>query len=157
MKALLDYICDQLEELERKASKEGKLSMAEIEYLDKLAHIKKSLLTSEAMWEDSEFSEAGGGSYGSYARGGQGGGSSRGGQGGGRSNAESGAYARGRGRGARRDSMGRYSREGGSYDGGSYEGGYSGADDFRMELQELMQDAPNEQIKMKLQRLMSEM
>lgn len=36
-------------------------------------------------------------------------------------------------------------------------GGYSGADDFRMELQELMQDAPNEQIKMKLQRLMSEM
>lgn len=156
MHKLMDYICEQMEELERKADKDGKLSMAEIEYLDKLAHIKKSLLTSEAMWEDSEFSEAGG-SYGSYARGGQGGGSSRGGQGGGRSNAGSGAYARGRGRGARRDSMGRYSRDGGSYEGGSYEGGYSGADDFRMELQELMQDAPNEQIRMKLQRLMSEM
>lgn len=142
MHKLMDYVCEQLEELERKADKDGKLSMAEIEYLDKLAHIKKSLLTSEAMWEESDFSEAGG-SYGSYARGGGGRGSNRSG----RSN-YSGAYARG----ARRDSMGRYSR-----DGGSYEGGYSGADDFRMELQELMQDAPNEQIKMKLQRLMSEM
>jgi hypothetical protein len=30
-------------------------------------------------------------------------------------------------------------------------------DDFRMELQELMQDAPNEQIKQKLQNMMSEM
>lgn len=149
MHKLMDYVCDQMEELERKADKDGKLSMAEIEYLDKLSHIKKSLLTSEAMWEESDFSEAGG-SYGSYARGGGQGGR------GGRSN-YSGAYARGRGRSARRDSMGRYSRDGGSYEGGSYEGGYSGADDFRMELQELMQDAPNEQIKMKLQRLMSEM
>ena len=144
---LMDYICEELEELERKAGKDGKLSMAEIQYGDTLAHFKKSLLTSEAMWEGSEYSEAGG-SYGSYARGGGGRGSNRSG----RSN-YAGAYARGR----RRDSMGRYSRDGGSYEGGSYEGGYSGADDFRMELQELMQDAPNEQIKMKLQRLMSEM
>lgn len=44
------------------------------------------------------------------------------------------SYARGRGRNARRDSMGRYSREGGyseergsSYRGGSYEGGMMGA------------------------------
>lgn len=35
------------------------------------------------------------------------------------------SYARGRGRNAKRDSMGRYSREGGSYDDGSYEGGSS--------------------------------
>lgn len=119
--------------------------MSEIEYIDKLAHIKKDILASEAMWESSDYSEAGGGSYGSYARNS------------GRSNARSGAYARGRGSNARRDSMGRYSRDGGSYDGG-YNGGYSGAeDDFRMEVQELMQSAPNEQIRMKLQKLMSEM
>lgn len=62
------------------------------------------------------------------------------------------SYARGRSRNARRDSMGRYSRDGGS----SY--GYSMAeDDFRMELERVMRDAPNEQVKMKLQRLMSEM
>lgn len=139
MHKLMEYICEELEELERKADKEGKLSMQEIEYADKLAHIKKSLLTSEAMWEESGFSEAGG--SGSYARG-QGGGSR-----GGRSN-YSGAYARGRS--SRRDSMGRFSR-----DGGSYESGYSG--DFRMELEELMQDAPNDQVRQKLQRIMSEM
>lgn len=58
-----------------------------------------------------------------------------------------GSYARGRGRNAKRDSMGRYSSE-----------GYSRAeDDFRMDLHELMQDAPNEQVRQKLQRIMSEM
>lgn len=72
---------------------------------------------------------------GSYARGNRGGRSYRG------------SYARGRGRNARRDSMGRYSSE-----------GYSRAeDDFRMELQELMQDAPNDQIRQKMQRIMSDM
>lgn len=141
MHKLMEYICDELEELERKAEKENKLSMAEIEYADKLAHIKKSLLSADEMWDDSEYSMA---MDGSYAQGGRGG----------RSNAMSRrSYARGRGRNARRDSMGRYSREGGSYD-----GGYSMAeDDFRADLQELMQDAPNEQIRQKLQRLMSEM
>lgn len=147
MHKLMEYICDELEELERKADKEGKLSMAEIEYVDKLAHIKKSLLSAEEMWEDSEYNDAGseggqshrGGS--SYARGGNRGRSYDGGS----------SYARGRGRNAKRDSMGRYSREGGSYN-------YSMAeDDFRMDLEELMQSAPNEQIKQKLQRMMSEM
>lgn len=84
----------------------------------------------------------------SYAGGSMAGGSyARGGRGGSRA-----SYARGRGRNARRDSMGRYSREGGSYDGYSM-----GDDDFRMEIKELMQDAPNEQIRQKLQRIMSEM
>jgi hypothetical protein len=31
------------------------------------------------------------------------------------------------------------------------------AEDFRADLEELMHDAPNEQVKMKLQRIMSEM
>ena len=58
------------------------------------------------------------------------------------------SYARGRGRNARRDSMGRYSNE----------GGYSGAEeDFRMELEELIEDAPNEHIKQKMRELMREM
>ena len=62
MHKLMEYICDELDELERKAEKGGKLSMAEIEYADKLAHIKKSLLTADELWEDSEFSNADGGS-----------------------------------------------------------------------------------------------
>ena len=58
------------------------------------------------------------------------------------------SYARGRGRSARRDSMGRYSRE----------GGYSRAEnDFRAELQELMHEAPNDHIRQKMQSIMSEM
>lgn len=156
MDKLMEYICDELEELERKADKEGKLSMAEIEYVDKLAHIKKSLLTAEEMWEDSEYSEAGGSSYAgresgqsrrggssyrggrSYARGGQGGGQGQGGGGGS-------SYARGQGRGrnARRDSMGRYSRE----------GGYSyGAEDMVQELRELMEDAPDDRTRQEFER-----
>ena len=53
------------------------------------------------------------------------------------------AYARGRGRSANRDSMGRYSRE----------DGYS-MDDGNMihELNELMQQAPNDRIKQEFQR-----
>lgn len=143
MHKLMDYICKELEELERKADKDGKLSMAEVEYIDKLAHIKKSLLTSEAMMEDSEYSGSMDGSYGSR--------SYRGNYD--RSYYSNGSYAGGRGRNARRDSMGRYSREGGSYD-----GGYSmGNEDFRTEMQELMQAAPNNQIRQKLQRIVSEM
>ena len=54
-----------------------------------------------------------------------------------------GSYARGRGRNARRDSMGRYSRE----------GGYSrAADDMVRELRELMQDAPDDRTRQEFQR-----
>ena len=59
---------------------------------------------------------------------------------------------RGRGRNAKRDSMGRYSSEGGSYEGGSYErggqGGYSRdeATDWMMrELGNMMEDADPKQ------------
>lgn len=70
-----------------------------------------------------------GGSYegGSYARGGRGGRS----------------YARGRGRNARRDSMGRYSSE-----------GYSRASEgIVMELRELMDEAPDDRIRSEIQTL----
>lgn len=170
MHKLMEYICDELDELDRKAGKEGKLSMAEIEYADKLAHIKKSILTSEEMWDDSEYSMAGAGSGqsrmmgggSSYRRGGGGGGSSRRGggssregssrEGGGGSSREGGSsyeggggssYARGRGRNARRDSMGRYSSEGYSM---------GGNEEMVQELREIMQDAPDEQTRMEFQR-----
>jgi hypothetical protein len=56
---------------------------------------------------------------------------------------------RGRGKNAKRDSMGRYSSDGGSYEGGSsYRGGYSRdeASDFLMDgLGELMRDADPKQ------------
>ena len=58
-----------------------------------------------------------------------------------------GSYARGRGANARRDAMGRYSSE-----------GYSKAEDeFRMDLQEMIKDAPNDHIRQKMQSIMNEM
>lgn len=156
MHKLIEYICEELEELERKADKEGKLSMAEVQYADMLAHLKKNLLKSEEMMgEEEEYSMAGGRSYegGSYARGGNrgGGGQSRRGgysmRGGNSYRYEGeGSYARGRGRNARRDSMGRYSSE----------GGYSMAgEDMIEELRDLMQDAPDDQTRMEFQRFIS--
>ena len=83
MHKLIEYICDELEELERKADKEGKLSMAEIQYGDMLAHFKKNLLKGEEMYgEEEEMYSMAGGSYEggrSYARGGNRGGGNRGG------------------------------------------------------------------------------
>ena len=74
MHKLIDFICDEMDELERKADKEGKLSMAEVQYLDTLAHTKKNLLKSEEMMGDG-YSMRGGvyegtyeGSYGGRSR-----------------------------------------------------------------------------------------
>lgn len=148
MHKLIEYICDELEELERKADKDGKLSMAEIQYADILAHTKKNLLKSDELWEESEYSNAyEGGSYArggnSYARGdNRGGGQSRRGgysiRGGNSYRYEGeGSYARGRGRNAKRDAMGRYSMAG---------------DEMIDELRDMMQDAPDEQTRMEFQR-----
>ena len=52
MHKLIEYICDELEELERKAEKGGKLSMQEVQYGDMLAHFKKNLLKSDEMMEE---------------------------------------------------------------------------------------------------------
>ena len=51
MHKLIDYICDELETLEKKAEK-GKLSMSEMEYVDMLAHTKKNLLKGEEMMDE---------------------------------------------------------------------------------------------------------
>ena len=63
MNAIFDYICDEIEEIEQKIQRDGKLSMTEIEYLDKLEHIKKDMLTSEAMMDSSYSND---GSYDGY-------------------------------------------------------------------------------------------
>ena len=133
MHKLMEYICDELDELERKADKDGKLSMAEMQYVDMLAHAKKSLLTAEAMEEEGYSMD---GSYDgnydgmsnrSYAR--------RGGRNTGRS------YAIGR-RNARRDAMGRYSGDGYSMD----------SEEMVEQLRQMMQDAPDDRTRQEFQR-----
>ena len=126
MHKLIEYICNEMDELERKADKEGKLSMAEVQYADMLAHLKKNILTSDAMMEADD------GYSGDYS------------------------YARGRGRGsnARRDSMGRYSGEDHMSNrapyrmgDGTYYRGYSRADakeDMIMQLKDMEKDADEE-------------
>lgn len=134
MHKLMEFICDELEELERKVEKGGKLSMAEVEYGDKLAHFKKNLLKADELWEEGDYSMAG-----SYENGGM----------------PNRSYARGGNRGGgRRRGANQY----GSYAGGSYMDGYSRADeDFMSELRGLMQSAPNERIRKKMQEIVSEM
>lgn len=128
MDKLMDYICDELETLEKKAQS-GKLSMAEIQYGDTLAHFKKNLLKADEMMNEGYSMD--GNSYRNrmypYAM----------------DNGNS--YARGRTGNVRRDSMGRYS-------GDRYSRrGYSMDDDFVAELQELKSNAPNEQIRQEFQ------
>lgn len=113
----------------------GKLSGGDYETIDKLTHSLKSIKGVMQMMEDEDgysgrMPDDMGGSYRMYSRNG---GSYRG------------SYARGRGRNARRDSMGRYSNN----------GGYSGDGDLVEQLNALMQDAPNETIKREMQRLVA--
>ena len=82
MHELINYICDELEELEHKASKDGKLSLSDIQYGDTLAHFKKNLLKAEEMHDGYSMSDGmyprrhpysyrrGANQYGSYAMGG---------------------------------------------------------------------------------------
>lgn len=76
---------------------------------------------------------------------------------------EEGSYERrGRGRNARRDSRGRYAREG-SYREGSYREGRRGSyyreggkEEFASELRELMQDAPDQQTRQQIQQMLQQ-
>lgn len=134
MKALVDFICDELDDLERKAEKDGKLSMAEMQYVDMLAHAKKSLLTADAMEEEGYSMD------GSYDSGSYEGNRSYARRGGNRNTGRS--YARGRGRNARRDSMGRYSNNGYSMD----------SEEMVEQLRQMMQDAPDDRTRQEFQR-----
>lgn len=128
MHRLYEYIDKELMEMERGVADGKRLSASELEYADKLAHLKKSLLTNEVMEEADGYSRH-------YDDG--------------RRMRDDGYSYAGRGRGARRDSMGRYSRGGYSYD--------DARDDIVKELRELMNDAPDEQTKKEFQRFISKM
>lgn len=136
--ALKDMLMQELEEYGRK----GEMSAGTLEIVDKLAHAIKNLCKIiEAAEEEEEYSSAGG----SYERGGNS--YARGGSGGGGSYRNS--YARGRGRNARRDSMGRYSSENRRYsrEGGMNRGGYSRADEMEEmveSIRSMMQELPQE-------------
>ena len=49
MHKIIEFLCREIDDLDRKVEKDDKLSMAEVEYLDKLAHTKKNLLKGEEM------------------------------------------------------------------------------------------------------------
>ena len=112
----------------------GKLTSGDLEYLDKVTHTLKSIKSTIAMMEN-EGNSYDGGSYddgysGRYSR----------------RSYNDGSYARGRGTYAKRDSMGRYSSRGYSRDDGMIE-----------KLRDLMEEAPNDQIRQDIQRLMQKM
>ena len=129
-----------------KFGKQGDISVSSLDKIHKLSDLYKNLCKIEILEEEAD------GGY-SEARGGRGRGRSS--YDGGSSYDDDMMYSerRGRGRNAKRDSMGRYSSEGGSYDGGSYRGGQGGssyeggysrhdAKDWMMsQLGEMMEDA----------------
>lgn len=111
-----------------------------LEVVDKLSHAIKNIDKIIEKYEEEE-----GGSYGynSYDN------SYRGGGRGNRGSYNYGSYGRGRGRNAKRDSMGRYASNNGE--------GYSRNADIASELRELMMDAPDEQTRMEYQRVISKL
>lgn len=114
MHKIKEKLMDELYEVEDKMKKAsgGKVSAGDLEYIHKLTDTIKNIDKIEMLEEGGGYSEesnwmADGRMYGTSYEDGM-------------------SYARGRGRNAKRDSMGRYSREGGSYDDDmSYERGSS--------------------------------
>ena len=148
MHDLKDLLCAELEDYAEKGKKSGKMSMGDLESIHKLTDTVKNILKIDALKEELGYSEDGhymgegriyGTSYddGMHRDGGY-------------------SYARGR-RYAKRDSMGRYSRDGGvSYRGGQ-RGGYSRDDGkaYMMEqLEDMMEDAEKPAEKEALRRCM---
>jgi len=112
------------DELEEYGRK-GELSTGSLDVVDKLSHALKSITTVIAMEEAEQ------GHSGRY---------------------DGNSYARGR-MNAKRDSMGRYSRD---YRGGRYSREYSGAvEDMADQLRDLMEDAPNDQVRHEIKSLIS--
>lgn len=101
-------------------------------------------LKEKLMKELGEYSQRGGYAYDDGNQGGNMGGNRGGGysrnMGGSYRDGRGNSYARGRGQNARRDSMGRYSRGG----------------DMVEQLEDLKQDAPNDQIRQQIQQLISQ-
>ena len=135
---LKEMLTDELKEYGSKKD----MSTGSLEVVDKLSHTIKNLCKIIEDMEEEQYSMANEGGQ-SSRRGGGGGRSNRGGSYESSREGRGGSYARGRGRNARRDSMGRYSSE----------GGYSqAAEDMVEELRDLMEDAPDERTKQEFQR-----
>ena len=126
---LKEMLCKELEEYGQK----GELSTGSLEVIDKLAHSVKNIGKIIEMCEEEEYSSNYGpyedGMGGSYARGGNRGGRSRGAN-------QYGSYES-RGGSYKRDSRGRYSRDGGMIE----------------DLRELMQEAPDDRTRQEFQKL----
>ncbi len=137
LEKLKEALCEELD----KFGKSGDITANSLEKIHKLTDTIKNIDKIMMLEEEDGYSEARGGRGGSYMHG--------------SSYDDDMMYSerRGRGRNAKRDSMGRYSSEGGSYEGGSsYErggqGGYSRdeASDWMMrELGSMMEDADPKQ------------
>lgn len=111
----------------------GDLTGGDIDYVDKLTHTLKSIKTTMAMMDSEGYSHDGGyGMSGNYGRGGN-------------SGRYYPYYSGARGRGAKRDSMGRYSKG----------RGYSGDDDMIEQLHELMEQAPDDRTRQEFQKFIS--
>ena len=149
MEDLKDLLCSELEDYAEKGKKSGKMSTADIEVIDTVLNSVKNIYKIDKYKEEMEgYSEDGhymgegriyGTSYddGMHREGGY-------------------SYARGR-RYARRDSMGRYSRDGGMSYRGGMRGGYSRDDGkhYMMEqLEEMMEEAEKPAEKEALRRCM---
>ena len=149
MHDLKDLLCAELEDYAEKGKKSGKMSMGDLETVHKLTDTVKNILKIDMLEEESGYSEDGhymgeGRIYGTSYESGY---SERG----------CSSYARGRGRYAKRDSMGRYSRDGGMSYRGGMRGGYSRDDGkhYMMEqLEEMMEDAEKPAEKEALRRCM---
>lgn len=146
MHDLKDLLCAELEDYAEKGKKSGKMSMGDLDSIHKLTDTVKNILKIDMLEDESGYSEDGaymgegriyGTSYDDEMR-----------RGGGYS------YARGRGRYAKRDSMGRYSRDDGYM---RRDVGYSREDgkEYMMErLGELMEEAQKPAEKEALRRCM---
>ena len=151
MHDLKDLLCAELEDYAEKGKKSGKMSMGDLDSIHKLTDTVKNILKIHMLEDEAGYSEDGaymgeGRIYGtSYDDGMR--------RGGGYS------YARGRGRYAKRDSMGRYSRDDGYMrrDGRGMRDGYSRDDGkaYMMEqLEDMMEDAEKPAEKEALRRCM---
>ena len=147
---LCDTLSREIDKANAKIRKaNGELTAGDIEYIDKLTHSLKSVKTTLAMMEAED-----GGSYDGYSRRrySRDGGSYRRSYDGSYDDMayddgsydDGGSYARGRY--AKRDSMGRYARD-----------GYSRHANMVEELRDLMKDAPDERTRKEMERLVNKM
>ena len=138
MDKIYDKLCELLDEMEKRKT----LSMNDIQVIDWATHAKKSILCIWKMEDEMSGQSQADGSYNDGSYGGsynsynsyEMGNSNRG-------------MSRQQGQSMRRDSMGRFARNSGSY---------ARDDGFWQELEALMQNAPNDDVKHNIQRMMQE-